>query len=113
MGGNDVQLEALLTRVYTNSTAKAILRNPAKYNYFAGTMFWASLAALRPILALHLLPEDFESEQGQIDGTKAHALERLFGVVAQYEDGALYQVTDTGVEKSTHISSDQKYDYAP
>lgn len=45
-----------------------------------GSMFWARTAALRPVLDLRLQPGHFPPEAGQVDGTTAHALERLLGV---------------------------------
>lgn len=46
--------------------------------FIAGSMFWVRLAALRPLLDAHMEPWEFDQEVGQIDGTTAHALERIF-----------------------------------
>lgn len=44
----------------------------------SGSMFWARSAALRPLLDLELTFQDFPFEEGQLDLTIAHSIERLF-----------------------------------
>ena len=45
----------------------------APARFVSGSMFWVRLEALRPLLDAHLDEWEFEAEQGQIDGTFAHA----------------------------------------
>ncbi|GEM_PF-393931 len=49
--------------------------------FAAGTMFWADPRAIEPILKLRV--NDFDIERGLADGTRAHAIERLFCVVCE------------------------------
>jgi GT2 family glycosyltransferase len=50
-------------------------------NFPAGSFFWARTEALRPLLEGRIELKDFEEEAGQIDGTFAHAIERMFGII--------------------------------
>jgi lipopolysaccharide biosynthesis protein len=46
-------------------------------------MYWARGVIPRRLRALHLTASDFEPEEGQVDGTTAHALERVIGLLAR------------------------------
>ena len=48
----------------------------------AGSMYWCRSFLLNNLKGLHLTAEEFESESGQVDGTTAHAVERIVGIFA-------------------------------
>ncbi len=48
-----------------------------------GTMFWAKVSSLKPMLNLGLDWDDYPVEPLPIDGTMLHALERLFPFAVQ------------------------------
>jgi lipopolysaccharide biosynthesis protein len=52
--------------------------NNDKLVFPSGTMFWAKASALKPLFDLNLSSKNFEEENGQVDGTLAHAIERIF-----------------------------------
>ena len=51
--------------------------------FAAGSMYWARTRVLRRLRDLRMSAADFEPEQGQVDGTTAHALERVIGVLVR------------------------------
>lgn len=50
----------------------------------AGNMFWAKTAAVRQILEYDFGDVEIPPEEGQLDGTIMHAIERMWGCVAKY-----------------------------
>lgn len=76
--------------------------------FVAGSMFWGRLDALRPLLDAHLDEWEFETEQGQVDGTFAHALERMFILSARH---AGYR-TATAAAVCGEPEIDRPYPYA-
>lgn len=51
----------------------------AYFNFPAGSMFWARGELLRPLFDAGITIDEFAPEQGQTDGTLAHAIERALG----------------------------------
>lgn len=49
-------------------------------NFVAGSMFYARCEIFNPLLKIGLTADNFEVEEGQKDGTLAHAIERVFTV---------------------------------
>ena len=85
-GGNFERCQRLASRM------GFALDPDAPLDFPSGSMFWARTSALRPLLDLGLTFDDFEPEQGQIDGTLAHAIERLFYFACEHAGFAWVKV---------------------
>ena len=75
-GSNALRVKQLAARMGVEIDALKIL------NFVAGTMFMAHTKAMLPLMNIAISESEFESEASQIDGTLAHAIERLFSVSA-------------------------------
>jgi lipopolysaccharide biosynthesis protein len=75
-GNNYARANALFSTLEIQTPEDGYIEFPV------GTMFWANLKALKPILEYPLAVEDFELETGQTDNTLMHALERSFTHIA-------------------------------
>jgi lipopolysaccharide biosynthesis protein len=63
--------------------ARAGITPPRDLRFPAGSIYWIKPALLNRLARLELKAADFEPEQALLDGTTAHAVERLLGVMAQ------------------------------
>lgn len=93
MGSNEIKLRAALHKIMGARVASNVILKADKYAFFAGTMFWARLDSIAPILNAYLQPSDFEVENGQLDGTFAHALERLLTIIPTVLNKKIYTIS--------------------
>jgi lipopolysaccharide biosynthesis protein len=62
---------------------------PSAFTFVAGTMFAGRMASFAQITQYEALGALFEEEQGRLDGTLAHALERFFGLLMAHRGEAI------------------------
>lgn len=113
IGSNKEILGDLITRSYGDKVARKVLDKTELYPYFGGTMLWFRLEEMDKLLDLGLMPDDFQSEHGQIDGTIAHAIERFIGVMPKLNHKKVYTVSKTGIQEVPVKEYTEKYRYAP
>jgi lipopolysaccharide biosynthesis protein len=77
-GANRARLAQVMSTLYPTA-----YHDPVALGFFAGSMFWYSPTTMKPLIDCpeHVL--DFERERGQQDGTLAHAIERIFCLLAR------------------------------
>lgn len=99
----------LISRLFTKKFARELFSLSDEYGFFAGTMFWARIDALMPIINT-VKAIDFEPEMGQEDSTLAHALERLFCVIPELGKKNMYEISGKSVRDiSYHTTNIPKW----
>lgn len=111
LGSNAVHIKKFLQDRLGDEKADEILRNVDKYGYFGGSMLWARMDAFDSLLAVPFIIEEFESERGQIDGTAAHAVERLLTLMPLVDDKALYKSDGRNISNITEEDINSEYKY--
>jgi lipopolysaccharide biosynthesis protein len=69
-----------------NKPFPSFMKGETPFAFPAGGMFTAEIGFFRSLLELNLSVQDFPSEDGQLDVTMQHALERFIGAYAIAED---------------------------
>ena len=83
-------------RLIANFADKLGADKVSETQFVAGTMFMVRTGILKPLIDSGLVNEKFErSESRKLGGTKAHAMERIFGILV-----ALNKKTIVGYDKS-------------
>ncbi|MCR4287545.1 MAG: glycoside hydrolase family 99-like domain-containing protein [Deltaproteobacteria bacterium] len=73
-----------------------------EFRFVAGSMFWFNPSAFKQVISLHCTLDDFEPEQGQVDGTLSHAIERYFGLLMQSTG---FQIVEVGSNEGEEVQS--------
>jgi lipopolysaccharide biosynthesis protein len=115
IGSNETSLLELVSEMHSKRAAAKLKSTSYQgVGYFAGSMFWARLSTLGPLLDVCLLPEDFDAEWGQIDGTLAHAVERIFGILPQLEASKILLISSkSGLRAVEPTDIKANYKFAP
>lgn len=84
------EIRGILNWGYDYDIARALMRRMGiaidknlVLEFPSGSMFWGRSAAIRPLLDVGLTYDDFPDESGQVDGTVAHAIERVVLMAAE------------------------------
>jgi lipopolysaccharide biosynthesis protein len=109
IGESDAYLRKYLAKFYGEKKALKIMEAKLKLGFFAGSMWWCRVDSLEKLISEHFILEDFESEQGQIEGTLAHAVERLSTLLPVLDGQALYESSATGVHRVKKIDNDYRF----
>jgi lipopolysaccharide biosynthesis protein len=96
---NGPRIAEALSNIYYPALTDKVIRTRRQYGFFAGTMFWARLDAIRPILDRKFKVSRFDPEKGQIDATFAHALERVFSLVPEIESKKMYEIGPRSIKQ--------------
>lgn len=94
-GDNFPEAQRLAQRLGIEVGEKNLLDFPS------GSMFWARSAALKPLLDLKLSCAEFAQEVGQIDGTLAHAIERLYFFICEKAGYQWLKIADHALLEQT------------
>jgi lipopolysaccharide biosynthesis protein len=93
-----------LSHAHSPAVARRVDGNVHDFGFFAGTMFWARLDALAPVLQPNYGLRDFGHESGQIDGTFAHGLERVLCVSPEVQGRVVYEADGARVAPIPYAS---------
>ncbi|MBC7488799.1 MAG: glycoside hydrolase family 99-like domain-containing protein [Glaciimonas sp.] len=99
-GSNAATVMELAARLGQSATTVKSL------SFVAGTMFYARVDALSPLLNLSINDDDFEREAGQVDGTFAHAIERAISISCKAKS---YKIIDTDMNQLDNVSTNYNF----
>jgi glycosyltransferase involved in cell wall biosynthesis len=112
MGGNKEKIQHIMKFITTRKMTIKILNHPEYYPFFGGTMFWGRFDFILPLINNGINAKDFNHEKGQLDGTTAHAIERLLGgILHTIENKRMYSTKNGEVVLLTRKKYESEYNH--
>jgi len=96
---NKHYLYKTLKSLYGAKLSAQVMKTPGRYGFFAGTMFWARVDALDPVISYPFKVRDFDVEKGQIDSTLAHGLERAFCIIPEIGNMQIFETNGKKIQR--------------
>jgi lipopolysaccharide biosynthesis protein len=93
-------LGANLNHIKSLAQDVGIAKLPSDFTFPAGTMFWSTPSIIEKISRLNLSVTDFSNEPSPADGTVAHAVERLVGVIASVVGARVVAIEDLNFQSA-------------
>lgn len=95
---NKASLRGLISEIKSKKVCEKVDLYRFDYGFFAGTMFWARFDAIKDLVNKSNA-NLFELEQGQIDNTFAHAIERSFSLIPELNDKKMYGINEGQIQQ--------------
>ena len=99
---NGKDMTKIMKKLFKNRqlSVQVLQTNRLKYGFFAGSMLWMNIDKLSPLFDDHnCRSKYFARERGQIDGTYAHAMERMFSLYPEINKNDLYKMEEIKISK--------------
>lgn len=96
---NGAHLEHILTKKLPKREVYRLMQSDrGSHGFFAGSMFWVSYQYISN--SIFQIPfHRYESEEGQVDGTMAHALERAITLIAEGDGLSIWETDGNNISK--------------
>ncbi|HEY8886548.1 MAG TPA: rhamnan synthesis F family protein [Candidatus Microsaccharimonas sp.] len=88
----------MLSEMIGHKSANYINKYNKQFGFFAGTMLWLRLDAIAPLFSMGIWANNFPPESAQLDGTVAHAIERVLCVLPEYNKMKIYEMGTSAIK---------------
>lgn len=99
---NKKHIKGIILDLFGDDMVNHIDKNRFDYGFFAGTMFWFNPEHIQNLVNKNYSCENFEFENGSIDSTFAHSVERVFTLSPEIEGAVVYGINNSAIKKLSY-----------